>query len=171
MKSVYKGRVIDLNIEEVSLPNGQSIELEIVRHPGAAATVPLKKNGEVVMIRQYRHAAGGMIYEIPAGRLNPGENPLECAKRELSEETGLRAKQWQPLGSILTTPGFTDEKIHLFLARDLTRTSQALEQDEVIEVVERSLEDLIEMVRRGEIIDAKTICGLMLAYFDVKGAV
>ena len=169
MRSIYKGRVIDLNLEEAHLPNGKTVQLEMVRHPGASAVVPMRDDGRVVMIRQYRHAAGGMIYEIPAGRLNPGEDPLDCAKRELSEEAGQLAAQWERLGSIFTTPGFTDEKIHLFLARKLTAVAQALEHDEVIEVVEVPLQEVITMIRQGEVIDGKTICGLMLAHFHIKG--
>lgn len=167
MISVYKGRVIDLNLEEAHLPNGKTVQLEMVRHPGASAVVPVRDDGRVVMIRQYRHAAGGMIYEIPAGRLDPGEDPQDCAKRELAEEAGQQAAQWDRLGSIFTTPGFTDEKIHLFLARKLTLVAQALEHDEVIEVVERPFSDVITMIRQGEIVDGKTICGLMLAYLHI----
>ncbi|HLB94775.1 MAG TPA: NUDIX hydrolase [Nitrospiria bacterium] len=161
--------MIDLNLEEAHLPNGKTVQLEMVRHPGASAVVPLQDDGWVVMIRQYRHAAGGMIYEIPAGRLDPGEDPLDCAKRELAEEAGQLAAQWDRLGAVFTTPGFTDEKIHLFLARKLTAVAQALEHDEVIEVVEVPLQEVITMIRQGEVIDGKTICGLMLAYFHIKG--
>jgi len=166
--TVYKGRVVEFNLEEVRLPNGRTVQLEILRHPGASAVVPLLEDGQVVLIRQYRHAAGGMIYEIPAGRLDPGESPLECARRELAEEVGQEAAQWERLGAIWTTPGFTDEKIHFFLARHLTPVGQSLEYDEVIEVVKRPLEEAIAMVRRGEIEDGKTICALMLAFFQIK---
>ena len=168
MTTIYKGRVLDFGVEEVRLPNGRTVQLEMVRHPGASAVVPLEEDGRVVMIRQFRHAAGGTIYEIPAGRLDPGEDPLEGAKRERAEEAGRQAARGERLGAIWTTPGFTDEKIHLFLARHLTPVSQALEHDEVIEVVERPLSELIAMIRRGEISDGKTICGLMLAYFHVN---
>lgn len=168
MTTIYKGRVVEFNLEEAHLPGGQTVQLEILRHPGASAVVPLQEDGRVVMIRQYRHAAGGMIYEIPAGRLDPEESPLECAERELAEEVGRRATQWEPLGVIWTTPGFTNEKIHLFLARHLMPVSQALEMDEVIEVVEQPLEKAIAMIRQGEINDSKTICALMLAYMHVK---
>ena len=167
MSSVYKGRVVDLNIEDVVLPNGHKIKLELIRHPGASAVVPLKENRQVVIIRQYRYAAGGMIYEIPAGRLDPGEAPLSCAKRELSEEVGLKAAKWDQLGSILTTPGFTDEKIHIFLASELEQTPKNQELDEIIEVVEKPFDELISMIEEGKIIDGKTICGLMLAYFRI----
>ena len=169
MKTVYKGRVGEFNLEEARLPNGRTVQLEVLRHPGASAIVPLQEDGQVVMIRQYRHAAGGMIDEIPAGRLDPGEAPLDCARRELAEEVGREASQWDRLGAIWTTPGFTDEKIHLFLARNLNPVSQALEHDEVIEVVHRPLEEALTMIRRGQIMDGKTICALMLANFHIQG--
>ena len=169
MTTIYKGRVVEFNLEEARLPNGRTVQLEILRHPGASAVVPLQEDGRVVLIRQYRHAAGGTIYEVPAGRLGPGERPLDCARRELAEEVGREAAQWEPLGAVWTTPGFTDEKIHLFLARNLTPVSQALEHDEVIEVVEQPLSEAIAMIHRGEINDGKTICALMLAYFHIKG--
>ena len=150
---IYKGRVVDFSVEEVRLPNGRTVSLEMVRHPGAAAVVPLRGDGRVVLIRQHRHAAGGTIYEIPAGRLDPGESPVECAKRELAEEAGCRAARWDSLGMIWTTPGFTDEKIHLFLARGLETAPRAPEHDEIIEVEERPMEEAIGMIRRGEIND------------------
>jgi len=162
--TIYKGRVVEFNVEEARLPNGQSVQLEILRHPGASAVVPVQEDGRVIMIRQYRHAAAGTIYEVPAGRLDPGESPLECARRELAEEVGRRATRWEPLGVIWTTPGFTDEKIHLFLARGLSAVGQSLERDEVIEVVPVPLDKTIAMIRSGEINDSKTICGLMLAH-------
>jgi len=168
-KTIYKGRVLDLTLEEARLPNGQVVNLEMIRHPGAAAVVPVREDGRVVMIRQYRHAAGGTIYEIPAGRLDGGEAPIDCAKRELREEAGCEAARWVKLGAIFTTPGFTDEKIHLFLAEDLTPVPQDLEKDEVIEVVEHPLAELTGMIARGMVIDGKTICALMLAYFHFKG--
>lgn len=171
MKPIYHGRVIDLGLEEARLPNGMTVELEVVRHPGASAIVPLHDDGRVVMIRQYRHAAGGMIYEVPAGRLNAGEDPRDCARRELREETGLLAERIDRLGAIFTTPGFTDEKIHLFVARGLKSVGQQLDHDEVIEVIERPLPDLMQMIRRGEIIDGKTICALTLLRLSVDSMV
>lgn len=165
---MYKGRVLNLFLEKVRLPNGQTAELEIIRHPGAAAVVPVREDGRVVIIRQHRHAAGGMIFEIPAGRLETGETPLDGARRELAEEAGFEASRWDALGWIWTTPGFTDEKIHLFLARGLSPVSAAHEPDEVIETADRSMEEAVAMIRGGEIRDAKTICGLMLAYFQLN---
>lgn len=169
MKEIYKGRVINLTLEEAHLPNGRVIELEMVRHPGASAIVPLRPDGRVVMIRQYRHAAGGFIYEVPAGKLDGGEDPLSCAQRELEEEVGLLAARWESLTTIWTTPGFTDELIHLFLARDLKPSKQKLDHDEVIEVEEIPLDQLLLMIQRKEVVDGKTICALMLTYFHIKG--
>jgi ADP-ribose pyrophosphatase len=159
-KTIFKGKVVTLNLETVTLPNGTTVELEVVRHPGAAAIVPLKDERTVVLIRQYRLAAGGFIYEIPAGKLHPGEDPRDCAAREIEEEIGYRAGRIDRLETFFTAPGFTDEVMHLFLATGLTKTAQKLDHDEVLEVVEMPLEDAIARIRDGTIRDAKTIVGL-----------
>jgi len=161
-KHVFTGKVLTLNIDTVTLPNGFTVDLEIVRHPGAAAVVPLKDNGTVVLIKQFRHAAGGFIYEIPAGKLHPGEDPLHCAARELEEEIGYVAGRLELLTSILTAPGFTDEVIHIYKATGMTAGRQQLDRDEVLEVLEISLEEAIKMIKAGTIRDAKTIVGLRL---------
>lgn len=161
-KHVFTGKVLTLNIDTVTLPNGFTVDLEIVRHPGAAAVVPLKDNGTVVLIKQFRHAAGGFIYEIPAGKLHPGEDPMHCAARELEEEIGYVAGRLELLTSILTAPGFTDEVIHIYKATGLTAGRQQLDRDEVLEVLEISLEEAIKMIKAGTIRDAKTIVGLRL---------
>ena len=161
-KNIFTGKVLTLNIDTVTLPNGVTIDLEIVRHPGAAAVVPLKDNGTVVLIKQLRHAAGGFIYEIPAGKLDLGEDPLHCAARELEEEIGYIAGRLERLTSILTAPGFTDEVIHIYKATGLTAGRQQLDRDEVLEVLEISLEEAIKMIEAGTIRDAKTIVGLQL---------
>ena len=161
-KNIFTGKVITVNIDTVTLPNGVTIDLEMVRHPGAAAVVPLKDDGTVVLIKQFRHAAGGFIYEIPAGKLHPGEDPMHCAARELEEEIGYVAGRLERLTSILTAPGFTDEVIHIYKATDMTPGRQQLDRDEVLEVFEVSLEDAIKMIRAGAIRDAKTIVGLQL---------
>ena len=163
-KQIYRGRVVTLNLETVTLPNGATIELEVIRHQGAAAAVPLTDDGNVLLIRQYRHAAGGYIYEIPAGKIDPGEEPLACAAREVEEEIGRRASSIAPMLSFFTTPGFTDEVIHLFLATGLTPGTQSLEHDEVLEVAEMPLEQAIRHIADGTIRDAKTIIGLQAAY-------
>jgi ADP-ribose pyrophosphatase len=164
-RQVYRGRIVDLGIERVTLPNGAEVELEVIRHRGAAAVVAVDEAGRVALIRQFRHAAGGYIWELPAGVLDQdGETPAACAGRELLEETGLRAGRLEPLASILTTPGFTDERIHLFLARDLRQERAAPGDDEVIaEIARTPLRETLAMIRRGDIVDSKTICGLYLA--------
>jgi ADP-ribose pyrophosphatase len=168
-KNIFNGKVITLNIDTVTLPNGVTIDLEIVRHPGAAAVVPLKDNETVILIKQFRHAAGGFIYEIPAGKLHPGEDPRDCAVRELEEEIGYRAGNLTLLSSIFTAPGFTDEVIHIYRGTELSRGRQNLDRDEVLEIVEVSLEQAIEMMRAGEIRDAKTMVGLQ-SVFILRGA-
>lgn len=140
-----------------------AIELEILRHPGAAAVVPLHADGSVTLIRQYRHAAGGMIWEIPAGKLEPGEPPAECAARELEEEAGVGCAELRHLTTIFTTPGFTDEVIHLYLATGLSEVPARPEADEVIERHRLPAAQVLAMIRNGEITDGKSICALMLA--------
>jgi len=163
-KNIYNGKVVTLNVDTVRLPNGVTIDLEVIRHPGAAAVVPLKGDGTVVLIRQFRHAAGGFIYEIPAGKLHQGEDPLECAARELEEEIGYRAGRFDLLSSIFTAPGFADEVIHVYLATELMKGVQNLDQDEVLEIVEMPLRDAIGKIEDGSIRDAKTIVGLQAVY-------
>jgi ADP-ribose pyrophosphatase len=165
IRQLYKGRIVDLRLEQVTLPNGTTATLEMVHHPGAAAVAAVDAAGQIVLIRQYRHAAGGFIWELPAGVLaTPDEPPEACARRELEEEVGLTAGTLRPLGTILTTPGFTDERIHLFLARELRAGRRAREADEVIAEVRRvALAQALAMVRGGEVVDGKTIAGLYLA--------
>jgi ADP-ribose pyrophosphatase len=164
VKEIYRGRVVNLDVETVTLPNGATVDLEIIRHQGAVAIVPLKDDGTVLLIRQYRHAAGGYIYEVPAGKLEPGEDPRDCAARELEEEIGYRASSLQPMLSFYTTPGFTDEVIHLFLATGLTPGTQSLDHDEVLEVVEMPLDEAMARIEDGTIRDGKTIIGIQTAY-------
>lgn len=164
VQTVYKGRVVTLNLETVTLPNGVSVELEVVRHPGAAAIVPLKDDYTVILIRQYRLAAGGYIYEIPAGKLQPDEDPAHCATRELEEEIGYRAGRLDKIATFFTAPGFTDEVMHLYVARNLVPGAQTLDSDEVLEIVEISLEKAMAHIRDGTIRDAKTIIGLQSIY-------
>jgi len=163
VQEIYRGRVVHLFVEHFALPDGREASIELVRHPGAAAIVPLTADDHVLLLRQYRHAAGGFIYEVPAGKLDVNEPPEACARRELREEAGVEAATWHSLGPILTTPGFTDEVIHLFLARDLTPSRQDLDADEVLTVERVPFADAIEMCFRGELRDAKSICALMLA--------
>jgi len=162
-RPVYSGRIVDLAVERVRLPDGTPCELEIVRHPGAAAIVPVDADGEVHLVRQYRHATGGFLFEVPAGTLAPGEAPEACAARELEEEAGMRAGRLSPLGWIWTTPGFTDEKIWLFLARDLAPATQRLDADELLSLERLPLSRAVELALQGEIVDAKSVCALLRA--------
>jgi ADP-ribose pyrophosphatase len=161
-RRVYDGRVVKLDVDRVELPGGARVELEVVRHPGAAAVVPFVSADHVVLIHQFRHAAGGTIWEVPAGKLD-GEAPQVCAARELEEEAGLRAGRLERLGAIWTTPGFTDERIHLFAAYELERVPQRLQEDEVLEVVEMPLARAVEMIWSGELSDAKSALALIHA--------
>jgi ADP-ribose diphosphatase len=160
-RPIHRGRVLDYSIERVLLPNGNEVELDMVRHPGAAAVVPFVTPDEILLIRQFRWATAGWIYEVPAGKLDGEPDPAVCAARELEEEVGQRAGRLEPLGMIWTTPGFSDERIHLFMASDLTAVPTAHERDEVIEVVRRPLAEVLAMARRGEIQDAKSLCALL----------
>jgi len=159
---IFKGQVVDLGIEKVTLPNGYRMELEVVRHPGAAAIVPLHEDGTITLIHQFRHAGGGMMVEVPAGKLDDGEAPELCAQRELREEVGLEADSLQRIGVIHTTPGFTDERIFLFLATQLKDVGAAPEESEYLKPWRMPLAEALKMVVEGDITDAKTICALML---------
>ncbi len=161
-KVVHRGRVGEFGLDTVTLPNGRTVTLEVLRHPGAAAVVPLHDDGSVTLIRQHRHAAGGMIWEIPAGKLEPGELPEPCARRELEEEAGLRAGEVRHLTSIFTTPGFTDEVIHLYVAEGLVPVPARPEDDEVIELHRFAPAQVRAMIHAGEVRDAKTLVALLM---------
>jgi ADP-ribose pyrophosphatase len=159
---------VKLDLDRVRYPNGSEAEVEIVRHSGASAVVPFLTDPEgddpqILLLRQYRYAAGGYVYEIPAGRLDPGEAPEACAIRELKEETGCSAKRFQPLFTMLTTPGFTDERIHLFMATDITHGEAAREDDEFADVILVRLSEALEMIERGDIPDGKTSLAILFA--------
>jgi ADP-ribose pyrophosphatase len=154
---------LKLQREAVSLPNGQRVELDIVRHPGASAVVPFVSVDEVLLIRQFRHAAGGSILEVPAGKLDPGDTPEQCAARELEEEAGRKAGRLEKLSWIFTTPGFTDEIIHLFAAFDLEPVPTRHERDEVIELVPMRLTSALDLIWRGQLHDAKSALALIHA--------
>ena len=165
---IHTGRIISLDRDTVRFPNGSVGELEMVRHPGASAVVPFLTDPtgddpQLLLIRQYRYAADGFIYEIPAGRLDPGEDPKDCAARELREETGCTAERIEPLITMYTTPGFTDEKIHLFMATALERGETAHEADEFMSVETVSLSSALEMIRKGQINDGKTALAVLYA--------
>ena len=159
---IARGRHIELITQPVDLPNGNRVELDLIKHPGAAAVVPFLDAENVLLIRQYRFATGGEILEIPAGKLDPGETPETCALRELEEETGYRAGRLERLGAIWTTPGFCDEIIHLFAAFDLEATTQRLEPDEIIELVPTPFDQALNALS-GPVVDGKTATALLLA--------
>ncbi|MFP4347102.1 MAG: NUDIX domain-containing protein [Thermodesulfobacteriota bacterium] len=168
---LYRGRVFNMDRENVSLENGVTLDMDIIRHPGASAIVPLIDSGRsVILIRQYRHAVGGYIWEIPAGTLDPDETPLVCAQRELIEETGYAADRWEKLGEVVPVPGYADERIHLFSADGLHLAEQHLDADEILDVHEIKLERVLKMVDGGEIQDAKTLTGLFLLTRRRQGA-
>ena len=165
-RQAYAGRLLKVDVDTVQAPDGSRIELEMVRHPGAAAVVPMLSEPEeidpkILMLRQFRYAAGGTMWEIPAGVLQPGEDPLDCARRELEEETGAKARSIEHLTTIYTTPGFTDERIHLYWATGLTVGETRHEADEFIDVRVESLSRVIQMIGSGEITDSKTIVALL----------
>ncbi len=165
---IFRGKIIQLSQEEITLPNGRETCFEIIRHPGATAIVPLKENGDVILIRQYRYAVDDYLLEIPAGTLHSGEDPMVCAARELEEEIGYTASRWEKLLPIFTAPGFCDEKIHLYLAQGLRETKQRLDQDEIIERVEMPLAEAVAKILDGTICDAKSIAGLSRVYLKLN---
>jgi ADP-ribose pyrophosphatase len=165
-RRLYSGRVLDLDLDTVRFPDGSVGELEMIRHPGASAVVPFASDPrspdpEVLLIRQFRHAADRYVWEVPAGRLGPGETPEACARRELEEEAGVTAGALHRLTTIYTTPGFTDERIHLFLATGLTPGTVHREADEFVEVHRVPWSQVLSLIEEGEIADAKTLISLM----------
>ncbi len=161
--TLHKGRVFTLLRENVTLDNGVTVDLDVIRHPGASAVVPVSDDNKLILIKQFRHAIGDYIWEIPAGTLDPDETYLECAKRELVEETGFSANNWQKLGEIIPVPGYSDERIRIFLATELAPARQDLDEDEVLAVHEIKMDDAINMIHKGAILDGKTITGLFMA--------
>lgn len=162
-KILFRGRIITLALEQVTLPNGSHAELEIVRHPGGAAVVALDTKHRVCLLRQYRHAAADWLWELPAGKLDPGEPPLHTAQRELQEEAGLTAGTWDTLGTLIASPGILTEVVHLYLARDLTPVPATPEEHEVFELHWLPFHEALERAIHGDITDAKTVIGLSRA--------
>jgi ADP-ribose pyrophosphatase len=166
---LYKGRVFSFVAEDVTLPNDSRTEMAFVHHPGSTAIVPLLDDNTVIMERQYRHPVRDYLFEIPAGTMDPGETWLECAGRELEEETGYVAEEFIELGKVHILPAYSDELIYVYLARGLTRSEQNLDQDEIINVVEYPLDQALQMIAAGRITDALTILALQWAWFNLNG--
>lgn len=165
-KRIHTGRVINLDVDTVRFPDGSTGQLEMIRHPGAAAVVPFASDPQgadptILLIEQYRYATGGTLLEIPAGRLDRGEDPADCARRELLEEVGVTAGRLERLIPVWTTPGFTDERIHLFWAGDLKTGQHAREPDEFIEVIPKPLSEVLTLIQEGRICDAKTVTAIL----------
>lgn len=162
-RTVFSGKVIDVGVDTVELPNGERVELEIVRHPGGAAAVAMDQQGRICLLRQYRHAAGGWLWELPAGKIDPGETPAATASRELTEEAGVTANDWTDLGHMLSSPGICTEVIYLYLARELRPADRNHESGEVIEIHWLPLSQALCWCADGTITDAKTLIGLFRA--------
>ncbi len=160
---MYKGRIITVSREVAELPGGRTGEFDVVRHPGGAAVVALDRDSRVCLLRQYRHVVADWVWELPAGKLESGEGPLATAQRELQEEAGIYAHIWHPLGKILSSPGVFTEIIYIYLARDLKAVRSEPEEHELIEVHWLPLADAVARALSGDIIDAKTVIGLLRA--------
>lgn len=158
---IYSGRVIQVNVEEVRLPNDHVVTLEIVHHPGGAAVVALDETNRLCLVKQYRHAAGGWIWEIPAGKLDNKEPPLQTAQRELEEEVGRQAARWRSLGDYLSSPGVFTEVVHLFLATELKVVESQLEAGELLEAHWLPFEQVMQMAQSGELRDGKSLAALL----------
>jgi ADP-ribose pyrophosphatase len=159
-KRLYEGRILNLRVDQVKVQNGKLANREIVEHRGAAAIVPILEGNSVILVRQYRYAVSTELLEIPAGTLEPNENPEKCARRELEEETGYKCREITKILECFVAPGYSTEKIHIYLAKGLTKTETKMEDDENIIVESFSLEAALDKIRSGEIQDAKTIAGL-----------
>ncbi len=159
---IYDGRVVHLYVDTVQLPNGKTAKRELIRHVGAVALIPFDADGNVVMVRQYRHPLGRILLEIPAGTLNPNEDPDVCAVRELQEETGYKPGHLERIGGIYLAPGYSSEYIHLYIATELSESRLAMDEDEFIEIVRLPLNEALKRIETGEIADSKTISALLL---------
>ena len=167
----YQGRIIDLTVDEIQYNSGNASIREVVEHPGGAVVLCMGEQKEIVLIKQYRHPFGREVIELPAGKLEKNEDPLQCAQRELQEETGFAARNWRKLTSIMTTPGFCNEVLHIYLATDTYKSEkgQALEEGETtLHVFRVPADQAIEMIKNGEIVDAKTIIGILMGINELK---
>jgi len=162
-RTVFKGRIITVTVEAVDLPNGSHLEMEIIRHPGGAAVVALNESGHVCLLYQYRHAMGGWLWELPAGKIEHGESPLQTARHELEEEAGVSATAWRELGTIVSSPGVFNERVHLFLATGLRDGRQKAEKNEVFERHWIPFDEALAWVQEGKVEDAKSVAALFRA--------
>jgi ADP-ribose pyrophosphatase len=154
---IYKGRIIELKVKEVQLPNGEKSKREVVLHPGAVAILAVTPEKKIVLVRQFRKALERTIVEIPAGKLEKGEEPITCARRELEEETGYRCGEMKKIGAFYTSPGFADEFIHVYFTEELSKGTVQTDEDEFVELMEVSLTEALNLIETEEIIDAKTV--------------
>jgi len=162
-ETIYEGKVFDLRLDRVRMPNGRETTLDIIQHPPAVTLIPVDDEGNILFVRQYRHAVGDEILELPAGVMEDGESPEVCAGREIREETGMSAGSLQPLGEFHQVPGYSTEYMYIYLARDLKPAPLPGDEDEYISVERYSVDRAYEMAMHGEIVDAKTLASLLLA--------
>lgn len=170
-KVVYNGRVFNTIVDDVEYESGNYSIREVAEHPGGSVIFAVFPDNKIILIKQHRYPIDKFIYELPAGKLNFNEDPLDCAKRELEEETGYKAKKWQKLTAIYTTPGFCSEQLHIYMAKDLypSENGRNLEEGELTMTVEIvQLEKAVEMIERQEIVDGKTICGLLIGKIHLQ---
>jgi ADP-ribose pyrophosphatase len=163
-QTIWHGKTFDFNVEKTILPNGRETVTEMIRHPGSSAVVPIHKSDSVILIHQYRPVLKHFVWEIPAGSMLQGEEPLACAGRELREECGFLSEKFEKIGEILVAPGYSDERIHLFIATELIPCKQDLDEDELLTTHIIPFDQAIEMIDKGEIQDAMTIIGLKISY-------
>lgn len=163
-KKIFEGKCIDVSAFDVLLSDGNESYREVIKHPGGVVVVALKDEDTVLMVRQFRFPLQKELLELPAGRLEVGENPDDAIKRELLEETGYEAREWKSLGYIFTTPGICTEKLYLYMAKDLTFKEQNLDEDEILKVYEYKVSEVLDMIKDGRINDAKTVCALARAF-------
>ncbi len=163
---IFDGRVVKLYKDKIELPTGQESLREVVKHSGGVV-IFAKKEDKVLLVKQFRYPMKEVLYELPAGKLEIGEDPFEAAKRELEEETGYCANKWTDLGYVYTSPGYSDEKLYLYMAEDLEFTHCHPDEGEILQALEYSYEDVLKMIANGEINDAKTLCAIMRA--QIKG--
>ncbi len=163
-QEIYAGKIVTLRVDTVILPDGHEGQREVVEHSGAVAIIALPNDKDIILVRQYRKAVEQVLLEIPAGTLERNEEPLECARRELEEETGLKAERWQKILAYYSAPGFTNECLHIYMATGLTAGENKPDHDEFVETVTMSLDEAYQSIFTGQIADGKSIIGIQYAY-------